>query len=191
MIQTRWPGRWEGDLARRLEQLTTRIEEGTQMNSLDTLREQVTAIHQPVAGEGGTQWCQVCSQEEIQPQPVGWWVPWPCPTMQAVAEAGRCSGEEGFCAEHGYHRHSPQQPEGRDLSDPPLYGAAESETRPEMNVPPLTGEELTADEAVGEPLLLCWHTEPGSPCDWDVCRQPERLAAGDPGSVPGTRHLGH
>src|SRR4051812_30021398 len=38
MIQTRWPGRWEGDLARRLEQLTTRIEKGTQMNSLDTLR---------------------------------------------------------------------------------------------------------------------------------------------------------
>ncbi|MFI0967130.1 hypothetical protein ACH4S8_37950 [Streptomyces sp. NPDC021080] len=20
----------------------------------------------------------------------------------------------------------------------------------------------------------CWHTEPGTPCDWNVCRQPER-----------------
>lgn len=32
----------------------------------------------------------------------------------------------------------------------------------------------------------CWHTEPGSPCDWDRCRQPERLAAGDPGVDPAT-----
>lgn len=30
----------------------------------------------------------------------------------------------------------------------------------------------------------CFHIEPGSPCDWDVCRQPERLAAGDRGPDP-------
>jgi hypothetical protein len=30
----------------------------------------------------------------------------------------------------------------------------------------------------------CWHTEPDTPCDWDVCRQPERLAAGDRGIDP-------
>jgi len=46
------------------------------------------AIHQPVAGEGDTQWCQVCAQEERQPQPVGWWVPFPCPTVQALEGTG-------------------------------------------------------------------------------------------------------
>jgi hypothetical protein len=30
----------------------------------------------------------------------------------------------------------------------------------------------------------CWHTEPGTPCDWDACRQPERLANGDRGTDP-------
>lgn len=33
----------------------------------------------------------------------------------------------------------------------------------------------------------CWHTEPGSPCDWDVCKQPERLARGDRGVDPAFR----
>lgn len=35
-----------------------------------------------------------------------------------------------------------------------------------------------------DPPVQCWHYEPGSPCDWDVCRQPERLAAGDYGTDP-------
>ena len=35
-----------------------------------------------------------------------------------------------------------------------------------------------------DPPVQCWHTEPDSPCDWNVCRQPERLAAGDPGTDP-------
>ncbi len=35
-----------------------------------------------------------------------------------------------------------------------------------------------------DPLVQCWHYEPGSPCDWNVCRQPERLAAGDRGTDP-------
>jgi hypothetical protein len=30
----------------------------------------------------------------------------------------------------------------------------------------------------------CWHTEPDTPCDWNTCRQPERLAAGDHGTDP-------
>lgn len=34
------------------------------------------------------------------------------------------------------------------------------------------------------PPVQCWHYEPGSPCGWDVCRQPERLAAGDRGVDP-------
>lgn len=35
-----------------------------------------------------------------------------------------------------------------------------------------------------DPPVQCWHYEPGSPCDWDVCRQPERLAAGDTDTDP-------
>ncbi|WP_328934171.1 MULTISPECIES: hypothetical protein [unclassified Streptomyces] len=42
----------------------------------------------------------------------------------------------------------------------------------------------TADDDAVAPT--CWHTEPGSPCDWDRCHQPERLAAGDPGTDPAT-----
>jgi hypothetical protein len=38
-----------------------------------------------------------------------------------------------------------------------------------------------------DPPVQCWHYEPGSPCDWDVCRQPERLAAGDTGTDPARR----
>lgn len=36
----------------------------------------------------------------------------------------------------------------------------------------------------------CWHLEPGTPCDWDVCRQAERLAVGDVGDPnPSTPNL--
>ncbi|MGW3594997.1 hypothetical protein [Streptomyces sp. NPDC005167] len=35
-----------------------------------------------------------------------------------------------------------------------------------------------------DPPVQCWHYEPSSPCDWDVCRQPERRAAGDYGTDP-------
>lgn len=35
-----------------------------------------------------------------------------------------------------------------------------------------------------DPPVQCWHTEPDTPCDWNVCRQPERFAAGDRGTDP-------
>jgi hypothetical protein len=41
--------------------------------------------------------------------------------------------------------------------------------------------------------VQCWHIEPGTPCDWNICRQPERLAAGDRGIDPAElagRHTG-
>lgn len=40
---------------------------------------------------------------------------------------------------------------------------------------------------MGNLSVRCWHTEPDSPCDWNVCRQPERLAAGDRGVDPAHR----
>ncbi|MFJ5893779.1 hypothetical protein [Streptomyces californicus] len=32
--------------------------------------------------------------------------------------------------------------------------------------------------------VQCWHIEAGTTCDWNICRQPERLAAGDIGTDP-------
>ncbi|MGW8703262.1 hypothetical protein ACWGOK_41225 [Streptomyces eurythermus] len=43
--------------------------------------------------------------------------------------------------------------------------------------------EIPYDED-DDPPVQCWHYEPGSPCDWNICRQPERLAAGDLGDDP-------
>lgn len=62
-------------------------------------------------------------------------VPYPCPTVMALAEA------------YGWEADAPQSEE----DDPPVQ---------------------------------CWHTEPDTPCDWNICRQPERLAAGDRGVAP-------
>ncbi len=42
-------------------------------------------------------------------------------------------------------------------------------------------DETDTDE---DDQVQCWHTEPTTPCDWNVCRQPERLAAGDRGTDP-------
>jgi hypothetical protein len=39
-----------------------------------------------------------------------------------------------------------------------------------------------------DPPVQCWHTEADTPCDWDVCNQPERLAAGDYGTDPREQH---
>ncbi|MCM2427365.1 hypothetical protein [Streptomyces sp. RKAG337] len=53
-------------------------------------------------------------------------------------------------------------------------------------VGPLTGDDAPttgADEPVGP---RCDHTEPDTPCDWDRCTQPERLARGDRGGLPPT-----
>lgn len=49
-----------------------------------TVFEYIKSVHPPIRGEGDSQWCEVCSQEEHQPQPTGWWIPWPCPTVVAV-----------------------------------------------------------------------------------------------------------
>ena len=54
--------------------------------------ERVLALHKPIAGDGGP-YCETCTQEERQPQPVGWWVPWPCPTVQALDELRRLAAE--------------------------------------------------------------------------------------------------
>lgn len=46
-------------------------------------------------------------------------------------------------------------------------------------------DEIThALDGPADPLVQCWHYEPGSPCDWNVCRQPERRASGDYGTDP-------
>lgn len=44
--------------------------------------------------------------------------------------------------------------------------------------------QFTGPDVEDDPPVQCWHTEPGSPCDWDICRQPERLVVGDCGTDP-------
>src|SRR4051812_2315414 len=44
--------------------------------------------------------------------------------------------------------------------------------------------ETTTDDDLDDPSVQCWHYEPDTPCDWNICRQPERLAAGDRGVDP-------
>jgi hypothetical protein len=44
---------------------------------------QAIALHQPIGGDGGP-YCDTCTQEEKQPAPTGWWVPFPCPTVRAL-----------------------------------------------------------------------------------------------------------
>lgn len=41
-----------------------------------------------------------------------------------------------------------------------------------------------------DPPVQCWHTEPDTPCDRNICRQPERLAAGDRGTDPAKHPVG-
>jgi hypothetical protein len=43
---------------------------------------------------------------------------------------------------------------------------------------------LPTSSALDDPPVQCWHIEADSPCDWDICRQPERLVAGDCGTDP-------
>ena len=44
--------------------------------------------------------------------------------------------------------------------------------------------QFTGPDAEDDPPVQCWHTEPGGGCDWNICRQPERLVAGDYGTDP-------
>jgi hypothetical protein len=62
-----------------------------EIRRLCTVNAQARSLHQPIAGDGGP-YCQTCTQEEQQPPPIGWWVPFPCPTAQTLdgaASAGR------------------------------------------------------------------------------------------------------
>lgn len=43
--------------------------------------------HAPTPREASGEYCSVCSQAEEQPQPVGWWVPYPCRTVVGLAKA--------------------------------------------------------------------------------------------------------
>lgn len=47
--------------------------------------------------------------------------------------------------------------------------------------------QFTGPDAEDDPPVQCWHTEPDTPCDWNICRQPERLVAGDTGIDPVAR----
>jgi hypothetical protein len=67
-------------------------------------------------------------------------------------------------------------PDGAEVIDPAFQRTPDG-VRVQSIVWEFTG--LDPDDSV-----QCWHTEPGGGCDWDVCRQPERLVAGDYGTDP-------
>lgn len=50
---------------------------------LAELEAKLRVFHKPIDGDGGP-YCETCTQEEEQPPPVGWWVPFPCPTILIV-----------------------------------------------------------------------------------------------------------
>ncbi|GAA3852183.1 hypothetical protein GCM10023084_02970 [Streptomyces lacrimifluminis] len=62
---------------------------------LEAILAHVRRLHLPVAGEDNTRWCNTCSQEEQQAPPVGWWVPYPCPTVAALDRAGAGATDAG------------------------------------------------------------------------------------------------
>jgi hypothetical protein len=41
-----------------------------------------------------------------------------------------------------------------------------------------------AGSCVEDDPVQCWHIEPTTTCDWNICRQPERLVVGDYGTDP-------
>jgi hypothetical protein len=47
-----------------------------------------------------------------------------------------------------------------------------------------TADDEPDDEDEDDEQVQCWHIEPHTPCDWNICRQPERLARGDYGTDP-------
>lgn len=59
---------------------------------------------------------------------------------------------------------------------------------PESTATGATKPVQQTDADPDDPPVQCWHTEANTPCDWDVCKQPERLAAGDYGTDPREQH---
>lgn len=81
------------------------------------------------------------------------------------------------CRQEGLTVHTPgysPEPSTKPLSPPPDL------------TPPDTDDDTTGDQPDDEDddQVQCWHIEPNTPCDWNVCRQPERLARGGYGTDP-------
>jgi hypothetical protein len=67
-------------------------------------------------------------------------------------------------------------PEGAEMIEP-VFQRTPDGVRVQSIVWRFTGPDA-------EDNVQCWHTEPTTTCDWNVCRQPERLIAGDCGTDP-------
>ncbi|MCX4809027.1 DUF6085 family protein [Streptomyces sp. NBC_01239] len=72
-------------VAHRTEAVAYANEQKQRAEAAEARIEAACALHQPIEGEGGP-YCDTCTQEEEQPRPVGWWVPFPCPTVTALTE---------------------------------------------------------------------------------------------------------
>jgi hypothetical protein len=67
-------------------------------------------------------------------------------------------------------------PDGAEVIEPTLQRTPDG-IRVQSIVWQFTGPDI-------EDNVQCWHIEPTTCCDWNTCRQPERLVAGDYGTDP-------
>lgn len=99
--------------------------------------------------------------------------------------------KSNYGLQYNYRMHVPDAPDGAATMEP-LFQMHEdrSVTMSGIEWRRADGGHIgstTAVEDDDDPIVQCWHYEPGSPCDWYICRQPERLAAGDRGTDPAER----
>lgn len=69
------------------------------------------------------------------------------------------------------------------VSVEPVFQSANGEARVASLSWRYSGSLVIEYDEDEDPPAQCWHTECG-PCDWNICRQPERLARGDRGVDP-------
>jgi hypothetical protein len=112
-----------------------------------------------------------------------------CPPTQAGLElCARCPGHDAAPVSSG-----PAVVAGQPLTDEHAAAIRAANLPPGTRVTRAVVEEAMgkygpADTDPDDPPVQCWHTEANTPCDWDVCKQPERLAAGDYGTDPREQH---
>lgn len=82
-------GNWRGGADRTVQnmQLITAFADPTVVLARVAAERDILADHTPTPRDSSGEYCSVCSQSEEHPQPVGWWVPYPCRTVLGLAKA--------------------------------------------------------------------------------------------------------
>ncbi|MFD6555969.1 hypothetical protein [Streptomyces sp. NPDC058398] len=99
-------------------------------------------------------------------------------TLLNASEAGRAQGDDGTTL---VTLDMVYVPEGAEAIEP-TFQCTPGGIRVQSIV-----WQFTRPDVDDDPPVQCWHIEASSPCDWDVCRQPERLVVGGYGTDPAER----